>query len=307
MSFTVSFDATAKVITTAVAVMFLVLALATGSLVVVGVFALCFLLAWAWSPTGYSVADGLLIVHRPAGNVRIPIAGIREVRIAMADELRGSIRIFGSGGMFGYYGSFRSPKLGRSTWYVTNRAHAVLVAGDVGKLLFSPNDVDGFLAWLRPAGAQPSARFTPAAVQSSWPPAAWITALVVGAATTLAIGGLFYSPGLPAYTLTRDSLTIRDRFYPVTLNAGSIDVKNIRLIDFTSEPDWKPVERTNGFGNAHYHSGFFRVAGGAEVRLYRADSSRLILLPSKDGNDPVLLETSEPGRFLQELRQKWGS
>jgi hypothetical protein len=306
-SFTVSYDSAAKTISTAVCVMFVVLGLVTASVAVGFVFAAMLAVSFAWSPTGYSIGDGFLSVHRIVGNLKIPLASIREVRIASREDLEGSLRIFGSGGLFGYYGVFRSPKLGKSTWCVTRHSHAVIVVTSAGNFVLSPDDVDGFIGWTRPAGSAAPARFVPAPASSPRSTTAWIAATIITVVTALVIGALFYSPGLPEYTLTRGSLAIRDHFYPVTIGAKNIDLSQARVIDFASDPDWKPVARMNGFGNAHYHSGFFRVASGAEVRMYRGDSTKVVLLPSRNGDDPVLIETNEPGRFLSELRQKWGS
>lgn len=306
-SFTASYDSAAKTISAVVCVMFLVLGVATSSIAIGIVFVAMLAVSFVWSPTGYSVGDGFLSVHRVIGNLRIPLASIREVRIASREDLEGSLRIFGSGGLFGYYGAFRSPRLGKNAWFVTQQSHAVIVVTSAGTFVLSPDDVDGFIAWIRPAGSAPAARFAAPPVDASRPATAWIAGAIIAAATTLVIGTLFYSPGLPQYTLTRGSLTIRDHFYPITLGAKDIDLSRARVIDVGSDPDWKPVARTNGFGNAHYHSGFFRVASGAEVRMYRGDSTRVVLLPSRNGDDPVLIETSEPGRFLDELHHKWGS
>jgi len=123
--------------------------------------------------------------------------------------------------------------------------------------------------------------------------------------TTVVAFSLLYSPGPPAYTLTPQSLTIHDRFYPVTLNAASVDVAHVRVIDLGSDTDWKPVARTNGFANARYHSGWFRVASGKVVRLYRTDATSVVLLPPKGDGTPVLLETKEPGKFRAEVLEKW--
>src|SRR3569623_1973769 len=306
-SFTVSYDSAAKTISTVVCVMFAILGLATASIAVGIVFVAMLAVAFAWSPTGYSIGDGFLSVHRVLGKFRIPLASIREVRLASREDLAGSLRIIGSGGLFGYYGVFRSPKLGKSTWVVTRHSHAVIVLTSAGNFVLSPDDVDGLIAWTRPAGSATPDRFAPAPAPASRPRTAWPAAAIEAVGTTLVIGTLFYSPGLPEYTLTRGSLAIRDHFYPVTLGARNIDLGRARVIDVASDPDWKPVARTNGFGNAHYHSGFFRVASGAEVRMYRGDSTKVVLLPSRNGDDPVLIETSEPGRFLNELRRKWGS
>jgi hypothetical protein len=89
------------------------------------------------------------------------------------------------------------------------------------------------------------------------------------------------------------------------LNAANVDVEHIRVIDLNVDPEWRPTQRTNGVGNAHYASGWFRVASGKTVRMYRAGSRRLVLLPPKGDGAAVLLETREPERFLAEVREKW--
>lgn len=118
---------------------------------------------------------------------------------------------------------------------------------------------------------------------------------------------LLYAPGPTPYTLTTDSLAIRDRFYPVTVNAADVDVERMRVVDFEMEPGWRPTMRTNGFGTRHYHSGWFRLANGKKVRMYRADGRRLVLLPARGGAPEVLLEVSDPDQFVREVRSKWSA
>jgi hypothetical protein len=84
-----------------------------------------------------------------------------------------------------------------------------------------------------------------------------------------------------------------------------VDVEHIRVIDLDVDAEWRPTRRTNGFANTHYRSGWFRVASGRIVRMYRADSRRLVLLPPKGDGAAVLLETREPEKFVVEVRQKW--
>jgi hypothetical protein len=90
------------------------------------------------------------------------------------------------------------------------------------------------------------------------------------------------------------------------LNAAGVDVEHIRVIDFGVDTEWRPTRRTNGFANPHYRSGWFRVASGKIVRMYRADGTRLVLLPPKGDGAAVLLETREPGKFVVEVRRNWG-
>jgi len=126
-------------------------------------------------------------------------------------------------------------------------------------------------------------------------------------AVGLAIAAATYAPGRPAYTLTRDSLTIHDRFYAVTLRAGDVDVAGVRVVDLATESEWRTTARTNGFANSHYQSGWYKVRGGQKIRLYRADATRLVLLPPKGTGAAVLLDAKDPEEFVQKVRREWGS
>jgi hypothetical protein len=298
-----SYDSTAKVVSTVVVLLLLGIVVATRSAVAAGVEAALLLLVYACSARGYAIVDGTLIVRRLIGDVRIPLDGIRQARVAGAEDLTGCIRLFGSGGLFGWYGLFRTSKLGKCTWYVTNRNNAVVLITQEKTVLVSPDDVDGFV------GAFPSAPVLDA--PGAYPDGSLPGKLIGGAVGIVAIAiaalALLYSPGPPSYTLTPESLTIHDRFYPVTLTAAAVDVDHIRVIDFGVDTAWQPTLRTNGFANPHYRSGWFRVASGKTIRMYRADSKRLVLLPPAGNGTPVLLETKDPEEFVREVRREWST
>jgi hypothetical protein len=209
--------------------------------------------------------------------------------------------------MFGYYGLFRTSKLKKCWWYVTDRQNTVVVITDEKTALFSPDDVDGFLAAIRTTVPVPE---TPAGQlefrTTGISAATWIGVAIGAVSLAVVTFAFLYSPGPPSYTLTADALTIHDRFYPVTLRAADVDVARLRLVDIAVDREWRPTMRTNGFANAHYRSGWFRVASGQKVRAYRADGTRLLLLPPKGDGAPVLLEVKHPGPFLDELRRQWG-
>lgn len=131
-----------------------------------------------------------------------------------------------------------------------------------------------------------------------------VGAIGAGLAAVAVVLALFYAPGPPRYTLTCDTLTIHDRFYPLTVRAGAVDLNQVQVID-RSSPEWRPVRRTNGFSNGNYQAGSYRVAGGQTIRLYRARGQRLVLLPPKGNGVPVLLEAPEPERFIAELQREW--
>jgi len=309
--FSASYDLTTKIISTAACVVFGLIFLATMNTIVAVVCAAVIVVSYAYSPRGYTISNGRVAVKRLLGNADVPLDGVREVRRATADDFMGGIRLFGDGGLFGYYGLFRTSKLGKCTWYVTNRSNAVVMVTSAKTYIFSPDDADGFIAAVRPplvSGTQPAEVLggsLSSGLASQMPKL--IVALIVIAGIAFALFSIFYSPGLPSYTITPDSLTIHDHFYPVTVKAADVDIAHIRIVDIDTDPDWRPTARTNGFANARYHSGWFRVANGQTVHLYRADGRLLVLLPPLGKAQAVLLETADPQKFVDELRQKWSA
>lgn len=107
-------------------------------------------LSYAFRPTGYSVTAEELVVHRPIGKVRIKRSDIQSAEAVDPAEVSGSIRTFGVGGLFGYYGRFANFNLGRMTWYATRRDRTVLVRAAQGrKIVLTPDDREGLVAALR--------------------------------------------------------------------------------------------------------------------------------------------------------------
>jgi hypothetical protein len=307
-SFSVTYDTATKIISAVVCAILLVVVVATGSLVAGCLSALMIALCYAFSPRGYIVSERSILVRRLIGNIIVPCSDIFEARAAAPGDLKGCIRLFGSGGLFGYYGLFRTSKLGKCTWYVTNRKKAAVLITRSKTAVFSPDDVEGFVAAIRAHAPIPDGRGNELASRSARRAPDWTWIIVTGIgilALLLAAGALLYSPGPPKYTLSPEALTIHDRFYPVTLSAADVDAEHIRIVDISVDNDWRPTLRTNGFSNAHYHAGWYRVAGGKKVRMYRADSRRLVLIPPKAEGVPVLIEVEQPETFIQKLRQAW--
>jgi hypothetical protein len=311
-SFAASYDATTKVTTAVLCVFLAVVAGITHSALAVGIGATLLLVTYAYSPRGYLVADGAIIVRRLFGNASLSLQGVREARSATAEDFSGAIRLFADGGLFGYYGLFRTSKLGRCWWYLTNKKNVVVVLTEKQTALYSPDDVNGFLAAVRAAAPvlQGAANQPPPDALFSQMPGSLTggVGIAVGLiAVAVAAFAFLYSPGPPGCTLTRTSLSIHDRFYPVEVHAADVDLEGVRVVDVAGSSEWRAVMRTNGFGSSHYHSGWFRLANGRTVRMYRAQGTRLVLLPPKGQDNPtVLLEVQQPDDFVRELRQEWG-
>jgi hypothetical protein len=100
---------------------------------------------------GYLVTADEIIVLRPLGKKQIPIQNIRSAEPLVRRDLTWSIRTFGVGGLFGYYGKFYNSRLGSMTWYLTRRDATVLLRLDNGKkIVLSPDDPQEFINVLVP-------------------------------------------------------------------------------------------------------------------------------------------------------------
>jgi hypothetical protein len=303
--FPASYDRTTKIISGVVLALMLGVTIATQSALAAGILLLTVVFSYGLSPRGYTVAERSILVHRMLWNARLPLEGARQARPISGDELRGSFRVFGSGGLFGYYGLFHTSKLGGCTWFVTARERLVVVITDAKSALFSPDDPDGFLAAVRTEASLPHENGPVPSLGKIPRTGMWVGIGVGVAALALVAAAMLYSPGPPKYAVDEDSISVDDFFYAVTVRASDVDVDHIRVVDVGHDPEWRITMRTNGFSNAHYHSGWYRVAGGAKVRMYRTDSTRLVLIPPRGGGAAVLLQTAEPEAFAAELQRRW--
>ncbi|HEY4360119.1 MAG TPA: PH domain-containing protein [Bryobacteraceae bacterium] len=311
--FQAPYDGTTKAISAVVAVFFLLVTVFLHNAYLGLLPVLVLVGAYAYSARGYAVENGAIVVRRLAGSVRIPLDEVQSARRAEPGDYLGCIRLWGSGGMFGYYGLFRTAKLGRCTWYMTDRSRAVVVRTGAKTVLLSPGDVEGFLAAVgAPAESPGDAAGAEAAARSVFrmKVAAGAIALVVGLTGLGFVAGVSrYAPGPPQYVLTPGGLEIHDRFYPVTIGAASVEAAGVRVVDLAEESGWRPAIRTSGFANSHYRSGFFRAKNGRRMRLYWANGTRVVLLPPKgegsDKNDDVLLEVGDPEGFVRDVRTEW--
>jgi hypothetical protein len=282
----------------------------TGS-IVVGIVGVAIIgISYMLSPREYEISKGTLWIKRAFWSIGIPLHDIREVRAGTRNDLSGCIRVFGNGGLFGYYGIFRTSALGVCSWYVTNRAKAVILITRTKTMVLSPDDGSLFVEMvssLSPVSASEGIHHSERSAESRRNAIRWnaIGIAIVLAMVLFGITVWFYSPGPPRCTINPGGLTIHDRLYPVTLRAADIDVPGIRVVDIGTDPHWRPVMRTNGFANMHYRAGWFKVAGGEKIRMYRTDSKQLVLLPPKNDTPPVLLEVPSPETFVKEVQNAW--
>ncbi|HEU4929170.1 MAG TPA: PH domain-containing protein [Candidatus Krumholzibacteria bacterium] len=93
---------------------------------------------------GYVVTADEILVRRLLWSTRFERARLQSAA-RDPESMRGSIRLFGNGGLFSFTGLFRSPKLGRYRAYVTDPARAVVLRFADRVVVVSPHDPDAFV------------------------------------------------------------------------------------------------------------------------------------------------------------------
>jgi hypothetical protein len=108
---------------------------------------LIYFIAFAFRPIHYVVTADKLIIHRLFADVKIDRSQIKSVELLDKEKIGWAIRIFGVGGLFGYYGKFTNTKIGSMTWYATRRNKTVLVKTlDNKKIILTPDEPEKFVA-----------------------------------------------------------------------------------------------------------------------------------------------------------------
>ena len=93
---------------------------------------------------GYSVTDGVLLIHRLGWSFRVELASLLSVE-ADPSALNGSIRLAGNGGLFAFCGWFRNSKLGVYRAFCTDPAHAVVLRFPDRTVVVTPDQPDKFV------------------------------------------------------------------------------------------------------------------------------------------------------------------
>ena len=158
MTYKTSLDNVTKVITLGITILFAAIiigqysiikdatASATPIYITVGLLIIYFIV-FAFRPVKYSLTAGNLIVHRLFSDVKIERSKIKSVELVDKEKLSWSVRVFGVGGFFGYFGKFANAKLGTMTWYATRKDRIVLVKMlNNKKIILTPDEPEKFVA-----------------------------------------------------------------------------------------------------------------------------------------------------------------
>ncbi len=146
MIYKASLDKTALLITSLVTLMFGALIVFNFSLPLAIFLILIYLICMVLKPLSYEITQDELIIRRLIKSVRINRADIKSLELIEKATLSGTIRTFGVGGLFGWYGKFANSQLGAMNWYVTRRDKPVLIIKkDSKKILISPDQAEAFV------------------------------------------------------------------------------------------------------------------------------------------------------------------
>ena len=89
----------------------------TAVIVTYTVFGLLAIWVLLTMPRYLLVDDKSIVITHPIGQTVILKSDITEISAVERSDIRGSIRLFGSGGFFGWFGIFRNSKLGTYRLY----------------------------------------------------------------------------------------------------------------------------------------------------------------------------------------------
>ena len=111
-------------------------------------FGILLYLTYAYSPLGYEINHDSLVVNRKIKPVRIALDRIKEVKMDPQAASLMCLRLFGSGGLFGFFGTFYSGRLKVHKRYITSRKNSVVIVADKNYVI-SPEKPDLFVQLLQ--------------------------------------------------------------------------------------------------------------------------------------------------------------
>jgi hypothetical protein len=96
---------------------------------------------------GYAVTADAILVRRLFWTTRLPLTGLQSAQFE-PDAMRGSIRTFGSGGLFSFSGSFRNKGLGAYRALATDLHRTVVLRFPSRTVVISPAAPEEFIHYV---------------------------------------------------------------------------------------------------------------------------------------------------------------
>jgi hypothetical protein len=108
-------------------------------LLILSIYLFCFL----FRPVSYVVEKNGITIKRPFKSYHIELNKIMNTYLTDKKTMKWTIRTFGVGGLFGYYGKFRNKTFGNMTWYATQQKNYLIIeTTNNRKIVLTPDDTD---------------------------------------------------------------------------------------------------------------------------------------------------------------------
>ena len=115
-----------------------ILAFLFSTFLMMGIFGFCYF----YRTMAFVVERDRIVIKRPVKDIIISIESIQEVFVATKESMRWTVRTFGVGGLFGYFGKFWNKEYGNMTWYATRRNNYIVVVTKKGKkIILTPDQL----------------------------------------------------------------------------------------------------------------------------------------------------------------------
>ncbi len=244
---------------------------------------------------GYRVRPDAVEVQRLGWTTRLPRSGLRSVEVAPG-VMRGSLRVFGNGGLFALTGRFRNARLGAYRALVTDSERTVVLHYDTRRVVVSPDRPAEFARALGVPLATPSAAADSAF--GSGRALYWIA--IVPIAVFLGVGLLIYVESRPIDVgLDAGRLQIDGGWYE-----ADVPLARIREVELRDSP-LRIGRRTNGFAVGSTRRGYFNVDGLGRTRVFTdAATGPYLFLDTGEGPIIVRLREAAATRQLADSLQK---
>jgi hypothetical protein len=112
-------------------------------LILIGVF--------LYMPVKVQVQEDSISIKRVMGEHKIVFNDINTIEPISKSDIANAIRLFGSGGLFGYYGYFRNAKIGKFVMYATNTDSLIKIKSTKGVVVISCQHREEVVGYIRSA------------------------------------------------------------------------------------------------------------------------------------------------------------
>lgn len=256
--------------------------------------------AWLLAPVGYRIEDPALWVERRLRPVRIPLAGLEAVELLPDRSIGGLLRIGGSGGLFGWFGSYWSSRFGALRMYATRTRDLVLVDSAAGRFVLSPSPPLGFVEALLSRAPQ-ARRGLPSGAPRRMPRSAWLPLALLAAGLPLLVGTILAAAWAygPCGAKVGAEAVVVERNWAGPLALPFSTIREARRVE---PAEWRGLRRTAGTAMGSVAYGRFESPALGRFQLYAWRRGDGLLLETGEGR--VVLTPEEPDRFLAELRAR---